>query len=129
MDGESQSETVGTPNPVSDPSPSLPQPPPVSSSARHHPCPPRHPARPYPFADADVQQIDEVDTMIFQQQVEVKKCTSWVRSEFNLEGEGARDEKACCMHCKHKLSAKSSHGTKHLSDHLRKVLCKMEDAS
>ena len=42
----------------------------------------------------------------------------------NLEGEGTREEKSCCMHHKHKLLANSSHGTKHLSDRLLRFCVK-----
>lgn len=121
MDSGSQSETVGTPTLSTDPSPSPP--PPVSSAARRPPRPPRGRGGRSSFAEVN-EQIDEVDPSDFPAASRGKKRTSWVWSEFDLEGEGTGDEKACCVHCKHKLSAKSSHGTKHLSDHLLRFCVK-----
>ena len=43
---------------------------------------------------------------------------------FNLEGEHTGEEMSYCMHRKHKLSAKNSHATWHLSDHLMRFCVK-----
>ncbi|KAJ8445933.1 hypothetical protein Cgig2_009862 [Carnegiea gigantea] len=119
MDSGSQSETVSTPTPLTDPNPSPS--PPVSSAAQRPPRPPCGRGGRSLFAEVN-EQIDEVDPYDFPAASRGKKRTSWVLSEFDLEGEGTGDEKACCVHCKDKLSAKSSHGTKHLSDHLLRRL-------
>ena len=124
MDGGSQLETIGTPNLSLDPSLSPLLPPLVSSSARCAPHPPRGRGGRSSFAKVDVEQIDEVNSSDFPAASKGNKRTSWVWSEFDLEGEGTMNEKASCMHCKHKLSAKSSHRTKHLSDHLLRFCVK-----
>ena len=131
MDGE-KFETVSTPSltPASEAEPSLsppsqhppPEPTPVSSSVRRParpPHPPRRGGRTHRAVGVDIEE-DEVVISDVSQPSRGKKRTSWVWQEYELEGEGTGEEKARCMHCKHTLSAKSSNGTKHLSDHLLK---------
>ena len=76
------------------------------------------------FVEVNIEQIDEINPSDLLVGNIGKKRTSWVWGEFDLEGEGTGDEKACSMHCKYKLSVKSSHETKHLGDHLLKFCVK-----
>jgi len=120
MDGENQSKTVDTPTPASEPNlspPSQHPPPPISSSVRR---PPRRGGRVPQAVVMDAEEVNKADIYDVSQPSRGKKRTSWVWHEYELEGEGTKDDKARCMHCKQRLSAKSSHGTKHLSDHLLK---------
>ena len=47
-----------------------------------------------------------------------KRKTPWVWIELALVTDENGEKKAICKQCKHKLSTKTSNGTKHLSDHL-----------
>ena len=60
MEGASESETVGTPTPIaeSNPTPSPPSAPPVSSSAQRPPRPSRQPS----FTETNDEPIGEVDS-------------------------------------------------------------------
>ena len=74
MEGASEFETVGTPIPAtdSDPTPSPPVAPSVSSSAHPPSCPPRQPS----FIEANAEQIGEVDSSDLPTASKGKKWTS-----------------------------------------------------
>jgi len=53
-----------------------------------------------------------------------KRRTSWIWNELDLVEDDNDQKNTICKHCKHKLLAKASNGTKHLSDHLLKFCTK-----
>ena len=121
MENDAQSESVGTPR---SPTPASGQSPcPLSqigsSFAARNMRPPRPPAA---FSEDDSEHVAKINPSDMAE-IKGKRRTSWVWGEFNLQVD-KNDRKAMCKHCKHKLSAKSSHGTKHLSDHLLRFCTK-----
>ena len=105
-----KSETVSTPTltPVLEPSLSPPSqhpppgPSPISSLVHHSarpPHPPHRGGRAPRDLGVDAEAVNEVVIYDVSKPSKGKKQT-WVWHEYELEGEGTGDEKACCMHCK-----------------------------
>ena len=118
MESGTQSETIGSPtSPNLDSGPS-PSPPPHCGQR-----PPRPQSHSPTFVEIEPDEVGEIDPSAAAAGNKGKKRTSWVWQEFELEEKNG-ERKAVCTHCKQKLSAKASNGTKHLSDHLLRFCAK-----